>query len=217
MKTWSRDHPKARMMARKRADILAASKQAFLGSGYEGTSMESIAKAANVSIMTLYRHARTKDDLFCAVISNACDPGDEAERAEMEAILSKPFEEALVITALKAQSRLTDPGTIALIRTVIAGASRFPDLAQMAYTGLVGGLVGMVEFVLGCKVEAGRLDEQRRHALATRFVDMLVGADMLGVLMGFPAPTSDVLLERSGAAANQLVMTLAKNPRIPDP
>ena len=148
MKSWSSDHPKAKLMASKRADILAAAKASFLDTGYEGTSMESIAKAANVSIMTLYRHAESKDDLFLAVISNACDPDDEAERAEMEALLEKPLRDVLLWAAAMTQSRLTDPDTIALMRTVIAGASRFPGLAEMAHKSLVGNLEGMVAFML---------------------------------------------------------------------
>ena len=51
-------------MKRKREAILAAARRQFLAHGYGGTSMEAIADAAGVSIMTLYRHAETKDELF---------------------------------------------------------------------------------------------------------------------------------------------------------
>ena len=43
MKDWPTDHPKAKLMARKRAAILDAAREAFLRDGYEGTSMEEIA------------------------------------------------------------------------------------------------------------------------------------------------------------------------------
>lgn len=208
MKTWSQDHPKARIMARKRADILAASKTAFLATGYEATSMESIANAANVSIMTLYRHAKTKDELFSAVIANACDPGDETERAEMEDLLSKPFREVLVGAAMKAQGRLIDPDTVSLMRTVIAGAVKFPALAEIAYQGLIGGLVDMIDFVLGYKEEAAGVDRERRRSLSLQFIDRLVGADMLGVLMGFPAPSEQILRDRAEAATVELVRSI---------
>jgi AcrR family transcriptional regulator len=43
-------------------------------------TMESIASSAGVSIMTLYRHARTKEALFVAVVSEACARGKGARR-----------------------------------------------------------------------------------------------------------------------------------------
>ncbi|MBB3916648.1 TetR/AcrR family transcriptional regulator [Rhizobium fabae] len=213
MKSWSSDHPKAKLMASKRADILAAAKASFLDTGYEGTSMESIAKAANVSIMTLYRHAESKDDLFLAVISNACDPDDEAERAEMEALLEKPLRDVLLWAAAMTQSRLTDPDTIALMRTVIAGASRFPGLAEMAHKSLVGNLEGMVAFMLGLKQEAAGANAERRHELAVRFIDRLLGTHMLGVLMGLPGPSLQEQEERAENAADALIAALGQPAR----
>src|SRR5690349_15571641 len=69
VKDWAPDHPKAKLMARKRAAIVDAAREAFVRDGYGGASMERIAKDAGVSIMTLYRHAEGKDDLFSAVIA----------------------------------------------------------------------------------------------------------------------------------------------------
>jgi len=208
MKSWSADHPKAKLMASKRADILAAAKASFLDTGYEGTSMESIAKAADVSIMTLYRHAESKDELFSAVISNACDPNDESERAEMEALMEKPLRDVLIWAAMTTQSRLTDPDTIALMRTVIAEAIRFPRLAEMAHTSLVGNLEGMVAFMLGLKQESSSLSAERRQELAVQFIDRLLGSRMLGVLMGLPGPSAGEQQERSRAAADALIVAL---------
>ena len=89
MREWSPDHPKAKLMARKRAAILASARDAFLRQGFEGTSMEGIAAQADVSTMTLYRHVRSKDDLFAAVIADACDPDDATEQAEVEHLLQQ--------------------------------------------------------------------------------------------------------------------------------
>ncbi|MBM2715151.1 TetR/AcrR family transcriptional regulator [Mesorhizobium caraganae] len=208
MKSWSSDHPKAKLMASKRGDILAAAKASFLATGYEGTSMESIAKAANVSIMTLYRHAESKDDLFSAVISNACDPDDESEQAEWNALLKKPLRDVLVWAGMTAQSRFTDPDTIALMRTVIAEATRFPGLAEMAHAGLVGNLEGMVVFLLGLKQETGDLSAERRRELAVQFIDRLLGTHMLSVLLGLPGPSTREQQERSETAGDELIAAL---------
>ena len=94
MRSWPADHPKAKLLGQKRADILAAARRQFLAHGYGGTSMEAITADAGVSIMTLYRHAERKDELFEAVISIACDPEEEAAGAE--AFAAKPLRELLV-------------------------------------------------------------------------------------------------------------------------
>src|SRR5438128_2242521 len=63
MRQWSADNPKASLMERKRALIVAAAQQAFLDKGYAESSMGRIADAAGVSIKTVYRHFENKDDL----------------------------------------------------------------------------------------------------------------------------------------------------------
>lgn len=82
-------------MACKCAQILDAAREAFLRSGYEGTSMERIA-AADGSIMTLNRHAASKDDLFAAVAASACDPNDEGERTQFEELVTEPFSSRVI-------------------------------------------------------------------------------------------------------------------------
>jgi len=138
MKDWPADHPKAKLMARKRAAILAAAREAFLRDGYEGTTMEGIAADAGVSIMTLYRHAEGKDILFAAVIASACHPADQAERARIEDSLESSLEDVLVFVGVMFQERLASPTTTALFRVVMVETMRYPHLVDMAYCGLIG-------------------------------------------------------------------------------
>jgi hypothetical protein len=46
LKIWSDDNPKAALMERKRAAIVAAARQAFLENGYAQASMDRIAESA---------------------------------------------------------------------------------------------------------------------------------------------------------------------------
>jgi TetR/AcrR family transcriptional repressor of mexJK operon len=167
--------------------------------------MEAIAEAAGVSIMTLYRHAESKDDLFAAVIANACDPDDEEERAEFEKLLKKPLGEVLVSVGIFAQQRLADPATVALLRAVMAETSRFPELAQTAYRGFVVNLEDMVERVLADKDESRALGKPARRKLAALFIDRLFGADMLRVLLGLGGASVAEQKQRAERARDEVM------------
>ena len=209
MKDWAVDHPKARLMARKRAAILGAARQAFLTTGYEGTSMEAIAAAADVSIMTLYRHAESKDDLFAAVIASACDPNDEAEMAEFARLMKKPLGEILVALGLVAQERMASAETVALMRAVMAEIVRFPELGDIAYRGFVGHLEEWVAEVLAQKADGGGLGKPARRKLGALFVDRLFGADMLRILLGLNGLSAHEQRLRAERARDEVLAALA--------
>jgi len=57
----------------KRQQILDAAIDLFMEQGYAATSMELIAKNADVSKQTVYSHFGNKDDLFSASIEQKCE------------------------------------------------------------------------------------------------------------------------------------------------
>ena len=212
MKEWSPNHPKAGLMAKKRAVILDAAREAFLRDGYEATSMDSIAARAGVSIMTLYRHAQGKDDLFAAVVEGACHPDKQGEQAEVEDYLHRPLDEVLTLVGQIIQTRLSDPTTIALFRAVIAESSRHPQLATMAYNGLVRSHEDALETYLGQRKEGAGIDPGQRRRLSARFVDQLVGVDSFRLLLGLEGASEAEQLERAAEAAADLISQLKARP-----
>ena len=208
MKSWAADHPKARLMNRKRGDILAAAKGAFLTVGYGGTSMESIAKTADVSIMTLYRHAESKDDLFGAVIANACAHDDPAEQAMFAEIMMLPLGEALYQSAWHMQQTLLHADTIALMRVVMAEQARFPQLAELAYRGFIVRLEDVASLMLAELAETRGLPAAQRTRLARAYIDRIVGADMLALLLGLPGPSADEQWRRAGLARDEVLRAM---------
>jgi TetR/AcrR family transcriptional repressor of mexJK operon len=208
MKHWSADHPKAKLMAAKRASILEAAREAFLRLGYEGASMEGIASAAGVSIMTLYRHAPGKEDLFAAVISQACTWSDEAKHADFARTMALPLRDVLVEVGLMFQDKLASPQTVALLRAVMAETSRFPQLAEAAYQGFVGGYEETLDEYLGLRPEAGGVSAAGRRKLATGFISRLVGSDILRVLLGLEGASDEERQRRAQSAAGDLIAVL---------
>ena len=209
MKDWAADHPKAKLMARKRAAILEAAREMFLRLGYEGTSMEAIAASAGVSIMTLYRHAERKDDLFAAVISSACDPSDEAEQAEMAAVMKKPLGEVLAISGVMFQERLGSAETAALLRVVMAEIAAFPRARREGVPGLGRPHGIFCRGPAGAKNRGEGLAKAARGTLSVTFVDRLLGTDLLRTLLGVGAPSKAEYRWRADRAANETMAAIA--------
>ncbi len=57
----------------KHHDILQSARTLFLELGYDGSTMEHIAKHAGVSKLTVYKHFHDKESLFTHVIQQVCD------------------------------------------------------------------------------------------------------------------------------------------------
>jgi len=57
-----------RLSEDKRARILAAAKRAFAAAGFTGANINKIAEAAGISVGSMYKYFRTKEDLFLALI-----------------------------------------------------------------------------------------------------------------------------------------------------
>ncbi|MEP5368439.1 helix-turn-helix domain-containing protein, partial [Parvibaculum sp.] len=53
-----------RISAQKRSSILGAARKNFLTNGYSGAGMAEIARDADVSTATLYKHFSSKEALF---------------------------------------------------------------------------------------------------------------------------------------------------------
>lgn len=114
----------------KRSEVLDAAVEEILEKGYAGATLASIAERAQVSTATVFKHFRTKADIFGAIMRRSFgneedalpavpDPGDP--RAGLTAI---GHDYADMITDLKIR---------ALFRVMIAEVPRFPELGQELY------------------------------------------------------------------------------------
>ena len=202
MKNWASDNPKAKLLARKREAILTAARRQFLANGYSGTRMEAVAADAGVSIMTLYRHAESKDDLFAAVVAIAChSPGEPPPDTS-----TMSLKDILEGTALAFQDKLGHPETMALLRAVIAEQERFPDLAGIAYAATIGHLIAVVVEVLQNRSPA---HADGAEGLTHDFVDDLFGADLLRHLLGLSGSSDVDMRRRAELATARLLARLA--------
>src|SRR5262245_26635263 len=109
-----------------------AAVEAFLQHGFDGTTMEGIARAAGISKRTLYARYPDKHALFAAVVTTPLmhqphrDPDFEVTPDDLEA--------GLMAIARAALARALDPEIVRLGRMAMAEAKRFPEFARSAHS-----------------------------------------------------------------------------------
>jgi AcrR family transcriptional regulator len=114
----------------KRRQIMDGARQVFLSAGFDGASMNDIARAAGVSKGTLYAYFDSKDELFEAIIR-----GEFAQSAERLCTFRREGDahDMLMDFGFRLISRMAEPETRALARVVIAVAEKFPNIGRAFY------------------------------------------------------------------------------------
>jgi TetR/AcrR family transcriptional regulator of autoinduction and epiphytic fitness len=98
----------------KREAILKAAIEEFYSKGFEGSSMDTISKEANVSKATVYNHFKNKEELFLAIASIIQERLKES--FQYEYIAQNDIEEQLKDIAKKEMDFLSSQENIKLIQ-----------------------------------------------------------------------------------------------------
>lgn len=116
---------------KKRQAILEAATQSFLSTGYEGTSMDSIAKQAGVSKLTVYNHFQDKAQLFGAAIAMVCDQRLPKHYYQLDP--NKSVEAHLTDLAVAFLNMVYSEEAIKLHQLLTSLASQAPELVSLFY------------------------------------------------------------------------------------
>jgi len=113
---------------RKREAVLEAAKQEFLTKGFESTSMDRVAAAANVSKPTIYSHFATKEILYEAIVAQLVSRIEAMPQHQYEA--ADDLQPQLVQIGNDFADTITSPSFFELSRIVISRFMLSPELAQ---------------------------------------------------------------------------------------
>jgi AcrR family transcriptional regulator len=125
------DAPGTQPLPSKAETVLAAAGQVFLTHGFSAATTDMIQREAGVSKSTVYAHYPNKEALFVAVIERHC-----ARLAHLlDNIAFEPgnLRQALMALGGAYLRTVVSPNGLALYRTVVAEAPRFPQLARTFY------------------------------------------------------------------------------------
>lgn len=204
-KTWSDDNPKAALMARKRAALVAAAEKAFLERGYAEASVNDIAAAAGVSIKTLYRHFDNKDDLFSAVMQAACGLAPDASAPAWYAL---PPEEALPVAGKDYLHHVLSADQLALYRVVVRDAHRFPELGRRYSEVTAGGRDTVFAAYLDLWQARAGWTARDRQGAAQAFAALLKARLFDDAVLGVKRPSEAKIAAQAKAAARAMLELL---------
>lgn len=161
---------------RKFDQVLEGAQQVFLRDGFEGASVDEIARAAGVSKATLYSYFPDKQALFMAVLTSQCQM--QSEQAMGIEILQRPVPEALYSIARSFLNFLMSDFSIQVFRVCVAESNRFPELGRAFYDSGPKQVLDQIASYLGSEKVAQELKIDDPYMAADQFLQ-LCRADML--------------------------------------
>jgi AcrR family transcriptional regulator len=164
----------------KRRQIMDGARAVFLAAGFDGASMNDVARVAGVSKGTLYVYFDSKEKLFEALIRE-----DRRQQAERLAVFAP--EDGDVRTVLSNFGRqllemMMRPDHVAHVRTVIAACAKFPRLGRTFFEA--GPLFGRtcLSNYLQRKSEQGVLEIDDFERAAWHFLELIQGGTFKSLL-----------------------------------
>ena len=171
--------------------IVNAARKLFLEDGFGTTSMDAIANHAGVSKPTLYSHFQNKEGLFSEVMIMMCNEAGGPIMIEEIFASTRPPKLVLKQAAHFLLNRALHPTGIALFRTVLAEAPKFPELGKVFWeTGPQRFTEGLGQYLASLK-RASQVRISDPLGAAEQFRAMIVGTYVLPALVGVAPALSE--------------------------
>lgn len=157
----------------KNSAIIDAASRLFLEKGFEGASMDEVAKRAGVSKQTVYSHFSSKEALFSEAIHVTIEKYypetaiQDVEEHSLEADLRAVCENYARL--------LSGEDAIAMYRLMVSAASKGPALAQIFYEAGPRLMKEKLAEFLQQWVDRGELQINNIDRAATRFITLAKG------------------------------------------
>ena len=155
---------------RKFDQVLAGARDVFMSQGFEGASVDEIAKRAGVSKATLYSYFTDKKLLFMEVARAECTRQEELILAETSD--EDPLEDVLLEIATRFVSFITSEFGQRIFRICVAESDRFPELGQAFYESGPMLMRGHMIEMLQCAQEMGEVEVEDFELASDQFAEL---------------------------------------------
>ncbi|MFG1291418.1 TetR/AcrR family transcriptional regulator [Xanthobacter versatilis] len=168
--------------AGKHRDIIDGARRVFFDKGFDGASMDEIARASQVSKATIYVYFSSKEELFQALVET--DRRKSAERLFEFDPDDKDVESLLKRIGMTFMTMMVQPDHIRLMRMVIGAAEKFPAVGRTFFdAGPCHGGRRLAD-LLGRQAELGHLQVDDREMAAFQFFNLCQGNLVKGLMFG---------------------------------
>ncbi len=164
------------------SEILEVAAEVFISYGFEGASINEIARRANASKTTLYTRFPTKQKLFIAVLERRMN------LVFSQVATSLPIDAPIESTLKEFGSRLLQlalsQDQLALLRVVSMESSRFPELGKRFYElGPKRGIIHLRHY-LQEQIRRGRLVDEDPVVMAEQLNSLLISGPVRWAVLG---------------------------------
>lgn len=166
-----RGRPTAEQADRLRDTMIHTALHEFMTRGFEGASLEAIARDAKIGKITIYRQFGTKEALFREVIGFA----RLTLRDQLTASIIEGSPRQVIRNVIgRLVEVVSHPDFVAVLRLTIAEASRFPDLAAAALKNSDFALGALVDYLDRLRME-GVIVIDDPHVAASQLAELATG------------------------------------------
>lgn len=156
----------------KRQQIITAATTLFMDKGFPNTSMDQIAKLAQVSKQTVYSHFKDKNNLFVETVTAHCSSSNlRKERFEP----AQSLEENLLRVVTNFITLVFSPEALKVYDTCVAHKDEYPELALLFYDAAPKVVMQQVEVCLCSIAQAGLLDIDNPNFATLQLLGMATG------------------------------------------
>jgi TetR/AcrR family transcriptional repressor of mexJK operon len=188
--------------------IREAAAMLFLEKGYQGTSMDEVAAAAQVSKQTIYTHFANKEELFADLVL-----GNVERVEEFVGSMARTVEDAADLeTGLRQLARryvrlVARPEVLRLRRLVLGEVGRFPELARNYYDRVPGRVLTALTDMFGELAGRERLRLDDPELAAQHFAWLTLGIPLdRGMFYPIDQMPGDDELDRMADAATRVFL-----------
>lgn len=171
-----------RFSEQKRRQIHEAAAGLFLRQGFEATTMDAIAREANVSKATVYAHAKNKQELFAAIVRGKSSLVYQSVEADDAATLGA--QQALTMFARRFLEVIMANEAQCMYRVVVAEAPRNPELGRIFFEQGPQVVIDRLAAIVAAGVAAGQLDVDDCQIAAQEFLGLMQGRFHLPCILG---------------------------------
>jgi len=190
-KTARLGRPSAAEAARKQEQLLEVALDIFLDRGFERTTMEDIARAAQMSKRTLYSRYLDKQAIFLAAIKAASERYTVSVEA-LRKVETDDLKATLLAVARLRLNNLSSPEGLRLQRILSAQSYRFPELFNSLFESHTGPTLDFLVDLFTRATFDGQLAISDPRAASTAFLSLVLGGPARQLIAGSHLDSSEL-------------------------